>query len=113
MFKDFLNGPVYAGPSLLGNGVLYVIGTGDAVYKLDSAGNVLYSLQVDGDVKSSSTIAYDTTVYIGSSNKNIYAFSKYGTGLWSQAMGGGLSSTQQYVRSNQQNNYALLDRVTQ
>lgn len=93
MFKDFLNGPVYAGPSLLGNGVLYVIGTGDAVYKLDSAGNVLYSLQVDGDVKSSSTIAYDTTVYIGSSNKNIYAFSKYGTGLWSQAMGGGLSST--------------------
>jgi len=94
MFKDYLNGPVYAGPSILGNGILYVIGTGDAVYKLDSAGNVLYSLQVNGEVKSSSTIAYDTTVYIGSSDKNLYAFSKSGNELWSPlAIGGGLSAT--------------------
>jgi len=94
MFRTFLNGPVLAGPSLLGNGVLYVIGTGDAVYRLDSTGNILYTLQVGGNVTSSSSIAYDTTVYIASSDKNLYAFSKYGTELWSPlAMGGALSST--------------------
>ena len=93
-FKDFLNGPVYAGPSLLGRGVLYVIGTGDAVYRLDSAGNILYSLQVNGSIKSSSTIAFDTTVYIGSSDKNLYAFSKSGNEVWAPiAMGGALNST--------------------
>jgi len=94
MFKDFLNGPVYAGPSQLGNGVLYVIGTGDAVYRLDSAGNVLYTLRVGGNVASSSSIAYDTTVYIGSSDDNLYAFSKNGNEVWpTLATGGALSAT--------------------
>jgi outer membrane protein assembly factor BamB len=93
-FKVFLNGPVYAGPSLLGSGVLYVIGTGDAVYRLDSLGNVMYSLQVGGNVMSSSSIAYDTTLYIASSDKNLYSFSKYGNEVWpALAMGGVLSST--------------------
>jgi photosystem II stability/assembly factor-like uncharacterized protein len=94
MFKSFFNGPVYAGPSLLGHDVLYAIGTGDALYRLDTSGNILYSLQVNGDVKSSSSIAYDTTVYIASSDKNLYGFSKYGTELWPPlAMGGALNST--------------------
>ena len=94
MFKVLLNGPVYAGPSLLGTGVLYVIGTGDAIYRMDSVGNVLYSLSVGGNVASSSSIAFDTTVYIASSDKNLYAFSKYGNEVWPVlAMGGIPSST--------------------
>ena len=93
-FKFSLNGPVYAGPSMLGNDILYVIGTGDAVYRLDSAGNALYSLQVGGDVKSSSSIAYDTTVYIASSDKNLYAFSRSGNAAWpALPLGGILAST--------------------
>ncbi len=89
-FKFFLNGGVYAGPSLLGSNILYVIGTGDAVYRLDASGNDLYSLQVGGEVKSSSSIAYDTTVYIASTDKNLYAFSKFGASLWAALPLGGL-----------------------
>jgi outer membrane protein assembly factor BamB len=89
-----MNGPVYAGPSLLGNNVLYVIGTGDAVYRLDSTGNDLYSLEVGGDVKSSTSISSDTTVYIASSDKNLYAFSKFGTSRWpALPLGGTMTST--------------------
>jgi outer membrane protein assembly factor BamB len=94
MFKVALNGPVYAGPSLLGTNVLYVIGTGDAVYRMDADGSVLYSLQVGGEIRSSSSIAYDTTVYIASSDKNLYAFSRNGTSLWpALPLGAELSAT--------------------
>jgi len=93
-FKFQMNGPAYAGPSLLGNNILYVIGTGDAVYRLDSTGNALYSLEVGGDVKSSSSISSDTTVYIASSDKNLYAFSKFGISLWpALPLGGTMTST--------------------
>ena len=94
MFKVALNGPVYAGPSLLGTNILYVIGTSDAVYKMDAVGNVLYSLKVGGEIRSSSSIAYDTTVYIASSDNNLYAFSGNGTSLWpALPLGGELSAT--------------------
>ncbi len=93
-FKFFLRGPVYAGPSLLGDDVLFVIGSGDAVYRADTSGNEVYSLQVGGDVKSSSSIAYDTTVYIASSDKNLYSFSKFGTSQWpALPLGGVMTST--------------------
>ena len=93
-FKFQLNGPVYAGPSFLGNNILYVIGTGDAVYRLNSTGNDLYSLRVGGDVNSSSSISSDTTVYIASSDNNLYAFSKFGTSLWpALPLGGTMTAT--------------------
>jgi outer membrane protein assembly factor BamB/fibronectin type 3 domain-containing protein len=98
-FKFFLSGGVYAGPSLLGDNILYVIGTGDAVYRLDSSGKDLYSLQVGGEVKSSSSIAYDTTVYIASSDNNLYAFSKFGVSLWSVLPLGGLMTSTPAVDS--------------
>ncbi|MGA9408552.1 MAG: PQQ-binding-like beta-propeller repeat protein, partial [Bacteroidota bacterium] len=94
MFKASLNGPVYAGPSLLGENILYVIGTGDAVYRMSAVGNVLYSLKVGGEIRSSSSIAYDTTAYIASSDNNLYAFSGNGTSLWpALPLGGELSAT--------------------
>ena len=94
MFKVALQGPVYAGPSLIGGDVLYTITTGDAVYRLNSTGQVLYTIQVGGEVRSSSSISYDTTVYIASSDKNLYAFSKYGNQVWPVlALGGVLTST--------------------
>jgi len=93
-YKVYINGPIYAGPSILGTGVLYVIGTGDAIYRLDSTGNILYSLKVGGNVISSSSISYDTVVYIGSSDNNLYAFSKYGNAVWPPLpLGGAANST--------------------
>ena len=94
MFKTSLNGPIYAGPSLLGSNILYAIGTGDAVYRIDSTGSILYSIQVGGDVKSSSSIAFDTTIYIASSDKNLYSFSKFGNSMWpALPLGGVMTST--------------------
>ena len=88
-------GPVYAGLSILGDSVMYVIASNDAVYKISTAGFVSYSLGVSGDVRSSSAISYDTTVYIASSDKNLYAFSKYGNHIpnFPIATGGVMTAT--------------------
>jgi len=99
MFKVAFNGPVYAGPSLLGSGVLYAIGTGDAVYRLDSTGNILYSLGIGGNVMSSSSISYDTIAYIASSDKNLYAFSKYGNAVWPPLPLGGVANSTPVIDS--------------
>lgn len=45
-------GPVYAGLSILGDSIMYVIASNDAVYKISTAGFVSYSLGVSGDVRS-------------------------------------------------------------
>jgi hypothetical protein len=93
-FKQFVNGPVYAGLSLLGDHVLYAIASGDAVYRMDDNGNILYTLEVGGEVRSASAIGIDTSVYITSSDRNLYAFSKYGTPMWPAVpLGGTISCT--------------------
>jgi outer membrane protein assembly factor BamB len=94
IFTSTLNGPIYAGLSLLGDSLLYAVATGDAVYRIDYNGNKVYDLQVGGTVRSSSSIGYDTTVYIGSSDKNLYAFNKNGVPVWAPVpLGGELSAT--------------------
>lgn len=93
-FNTPLNGPIYAGLSLLGDSLLYAVATGDAVYKLAYDGRKVYNLQVGGSVRSSSSISYDTTVYISSSDKNLYAFNKNGVPVWAPVpLGGELSAT--------------------
>lgn len=93
-FRTFLNGPLYAGLSLLGDSLLYAVATGDAVYRLDYNGNKVFNLQVGGSVRSSSSISFDTTVYISSSDKNLYAFNKNGVPVWAPVpLGGELSAT--------------------
>lgn len=94
IFKIYVNGPVTAGLSLLGDSVLYAIAAGDAVYRLDIDGNTLYTLQVGGSVLSASSIAYDTTVYIASTDRNLYAFNRFGVPGWpALPLGGELSTT--------------------
>ena len=92
-FSINLKGPIYAGISVLGDNAMYAIASGDAVYRLTTAGSVAYTLQVAGDIRSSSSIAYDTTVYIASSDRNLYAFSKNGNSIWSLPTGGVLTAT--------------------
>jgi outer membrane protein assembly factor BamB len=93
-FIQNLGGPIYAGVSILGNDIMYVIASHDAVYKMNTAGTIAYSLQVGGEIRSSSSIAFDTTVYIASSDKNLYAFSNYGNAVWpALPIGGELTAT--------------------
>ncbi len=94
MFITNVNGPIYAGLSILGDNAMYAIASGDAIYKMSADGNIFYTLQVGGEVRSSSSIAYDTTVYIASSDRNLYAFSKEGNAVWSALpLGGELTAT--------------------
>jgi outer membrane protein assembly factor BamB len=60
---------------------------------MNAAGSIAYMLQVAGDIRSSSSIAYDTTVYIASSDRNLYAFSKDGNSIWVLPTGGVLTAT--------------------
>jgi len=93
MFTKNVNGQVFAGLSLIGSDILYAIVNGDAIYRMDKDGNIDYTLQVGGNLLSSSSIANDSTVYIGSTDNNIYAFSKNGTSLWVRPLGGAVTTT--------------------
>jgi outer membrane protein assembly factor BamB len=85
-----VEGPIYAGISVLGDNAIYAIASGDAIYRMNAAGTVAYTIQVAGDIHSSSSIAYDTTMYIASSDRNLYAFSKDGNSLWPPLPTGGV-----------------------
>jgi outer membrane protein assembly factor BamB len=98
-FGSTLNGPIYAGPSLIGDSILYAIATGDAVYRLDNSGNTVYNLQVGGEIRSSCSISHDTVVYITSSDRNLYAFSKTGAPVWPAIPLGGVAASTPTVDS--------------
>jgi outer membrane protein assembly factor BamB len=85
-------GPI-TGLSLLGDSTLYVVASGDAIYRINLLGAVDYTLQVGGNVNSSSSISDDSVVYIASSDKNVYAFSNGGLPLWPALPLGGVMST--------------------
>ncbi|MFI5253746.1 MAG: PQQ-binding-like beta-propeller repeat protein [Bacteroidota bacterium] len=118
--KIALNGPIDAGMSLLGDSVLYAIATGDAIYRIDYDGNIVLSLSVNGNVLSASSIGFDTTVYIGSTDRNLYAFSKNGVPLWPPIpLGGVLSATPTIDSANnrlyvgvQNRNFFAINRTT-
>lgn len=82
VFKISTGGPIIGGSSLIGDSVLYTISTGDALHRMDINGNILYSLTVGGDVLSSCSIGYDTSVFMTSTNCNLYGFTKLGAPLW-------------------------------
>jgi formylglycine-generating enzyme required for sulfatase activity len=94
VFSTNVEGPVYAGISILRNDVMYAIASGDAVYRMNTTGSIVYTLQVAGEVRSASSIAHDNIVYIASSDRNLYAFTKDGNSAWPPLpMGGMLTAT--------------------
>ena len=105
---------------MVGSNVLYCIASGDAVYRLDSNETTVYKLQVAGSSGSSCSIAYDSTVYISSSDNNLYAFSKNATSIWSALPLGGNASATPTVDSTLQrvyigvsnNNFLGVNRLT-
>lgn len=93
-FSNPTNGPIQGGLSMLGDNVLYATASGDAVYRMDGDGNIYYALEVGGDILSASSLSHDTTIYIASTDRNLYAFSKYGAPVWpALPLGGKPSST--------------------
>lgn len=94
VMKVGVSGPVSGGLSMLGDSILYAVATGDAIYRLSASGEILYDLRVNGSVRSCSSISPDTSIYIGSSDNNLYAFSKTGAPSWpSLPLGGILTAT--------------------
>ena len=94
VFMKNFPGQLYAGLSMAGDSILYAFVSGDKVYRMDIDGNIKYYLAVGGNILSSSSISNDTSVFIGSSDNNLYAFSKNGIALWPiLPLGGQLSAT--------------------
>ena len=100
-FKKYIPGPVFAGLSMAGDSVLYVISTGDKIYRLDINGNPTLNIQVNGNILSSCSVGNDSSIFIGSSDNNLYGFNRYGFYLWPAIPLGGTVSTTPTVDSIQ------------
>jgi outer membrane protein assembly factor BamB len=90
VFSTNVGGPVYAGISILKQDVMYAIASGVAIYRMNTSGSTEYTLEVSGEVRSASSIAHDNTVYIASSDRNLYAFTKDGNSAWPPLPTGGI-----------------------
>ncbi len=99
IWKRYTSGQILAGLSLIGDSVLYAVSTGDAVYRMDINGNFIYPLVVGGSVLSSCSIANDTSVFITSTDANLYGFKSDGSNLWAPIPLGGQASTTPTVDS--------------
>ncbi|MDZ7821590.1 MAG: PQQ-binding-like beta-propeller repeat protein [Candidatus Marinimicrobia bacterium] len=87
--KFTTSGAIQAGITMLYNNTLYAPSSGDKVYRYDTTGTVMYSLNVNGNIKSSSTITSDHNVYIASTDYNLYSFNASGVSNsgWPKALG--------------------------
>ncbi len=82
-------GQIEGGLTMLENSSLYAVSSNDAVYRFDSNLNFYYNLEVNGEINSASTITNDHTVYIASTDNNLYSFNASGVTNpnWPRAMG--------------------------
>tara|TARA_Y100001970_G_scaffold288299_1_gene415194 strand:- start:782 stop:4894 length:4113 start_codon:yes stop_codon:yes gene_type:complete len=82
-------GSILGGISLLNENSLYAVSSNDKVYRLDSNLNYYYYLDVDGGIKSASSITPDHTIYIASTDQNLYSFNSSGVTnpSWPRALG--------------------------
>jgi hypothetical protein len=122
-FRRYFGGSNSSGLSMIGDSIIYAIitqGSNSAVNKLDINGNTTLTLNVNGNILSSSCIGYDTSVIIGSTDNNLYAFSRYGVSLWpSLPLGGQLvasptldSSANRLYVGVSNNNFFCVNKLT-
>lgn len=76
-FENEIGGDTKGGVTVLDKNTIYVPST-SSVVRMDSSGNTQYTLNVNGTIKSSSTITSDHTVYIASTDNNLYSFNSNG-----------------------------------
>jgi len=82
-------GPIEGGVALINSNTLYAPASSDKVYRFDDTGAIEYTLNVNGDIKSSTTITPDHNVYIASTDLNLYSFNANGVSnpSWPIALG--------------------------
>jgi len=82
-------GSIQGGLTMLDDNTLYAVSSNDKVYRLDGNLNYYYFLDVDGEIKSASTVTSDHNVYIASTDQNMYSFNASGitNDDWPRAMG--------------------------
>jgi hypothetical protein len=83
------DGSIIGGLTMLDDNTLYAVSSNDKVYRLDGNLNYYYFLDVDGEIKSASTVTSDHNVYIASTDQNLYSFNASGitNDDWPRAMG--------------------------
>jgi photosystem II stability/assembly factor-like uncharacterized protein len=122
-FRKYFGGSNSSGLSMIGDSILFAIitqGNNTSVNKLDINGNTTLTLNVNGNVLSSSCIGYDTSIFIGSTDNNLYAFSRYGVSLWpALPLGGQLvasptldSSANRVYVGVSNNNFFCINKLT-
>ena len=78
----------------LGNGLLYIGANSGVFYALDPlTGAIAYSYSTGGPIASSPAIAPDGTVYVGSYDHKLYAFSPHLQVNWAYTTGGAVRSS--------------------
>ncbi|MGM0613237.1 MAG: PQQ-binding-like beta-propeller repeat protein [Bacteroidota bacterium] len=91
--KD-LGSSAETGVTMLDEDIIYAAST-SSVHRFDGSGNLQYTLQVNGQIKSSTTITSDHRVYIASTDNNLYTFNQNGVGIdgWPVALGAQLEAS--------------------
>jgi outer membrane protein assembly factor BamB len=119
-------GEAYSSPAISADGsTIYVGSTGGTLYALKSGSGfspdtrVKWRVQVAGGFYSSPALGTDGTIYVGSSNDNIYALDPNGSRKWSYQMGDDVDSSPAigtdgtvYVGSDDGKVYALDPNAT-
>jgi hypothetical protein len=78
VFTLSTGGPIEGGVALISNDILYAAASGERVYRFDDTGVIEYTLNVNGDIRSATTITPDHNIYIASTDYNLYSFNANG-----------------------------------
>jgi outer membrane protein assembly factor BamB len=82
-----------AGVSLIGFDYLFMPLQGGTMQIIDSKFNDRFDISVGGEIRSVSSIASDTTVYLSSTDRFVYSFDRRGVPEWETPLGGELQAT--------------------
>ena len=105
IFSNITDGPIEGGLSLIDDNAIYAVSSGDGVYRYNKEGSVVYKLNVNGDIKSSTTITQNNNVYIASTDYNLYSFNSNGLSNTGWPVSLGSEATASVAIDNQNNLY--------
>jgi outer membrane protein assembly factor BamB len=94
VFSKNLGASLGGGVSCLQDNALYASST-SKVHRFNTSGQEQYTLEVNGQIKASTSITPDHRVYIASTDNNLYAFNQNGVSVqgWPVALGSQLEAS--------------------